>query len=389
MVNRNKSLNKQRQRYQSLVATALLTSSLFQFIAPVLAEGTAGGQSISNTATATYEDPNAPGTTINSTSNTVVVTVAEVAGITVSASGVTDTTTSSTNTTVQVGDLLVYTYTLTNVGNDATQFRVPNLAKTTGPGTVSGTLPNGGTPNNLQYSTDGGTTWQNITGTEAIIPLIAPGGSVLVRVPVTVQAGAQANDIITVTLGDTPGDAQNQLRSPNGGDVYTVDNADGALGEVAGAPINGTREASSTEQITVGATVKTFSLATILKTRSGYNNAGTTVITDDKLTYDLSLRVESTDPTGQGITPAALTGTTINVDSISGSHILVSDAIPTDTELAVAPTAPPGWQTVYSTDPVTTDANTANWTRTAPTSLASVTRIGFINNPATVTSVAP
>jgi hypothetical protein len=384
MVNRNKSVSKQRQRYQSLVATALLSSSLFQFIAPVLAEGTAAGQSISNTATATYEDPNDPGTTINTTSNTVVVTVAEVAGITLNASGVTD----NNGGTVAVGDLLIYTYTLTNVGNDATQFRVPNLAKTTGPGTVSGTLPNNGTANNLQYSTDGGTTWQNITGAEAIIPSIAPGGSVLVRVPITVQAGAQANDIITVTLGETPGDAQNQLRSPDGGDVYTVDNADGTFGEVAGVPINGTREASSTEQIKVGTTVKTFSLATVLKTRSAYNNAGTAAITDDKLTYDLSLRVESSDPTGQGITPAALTGTTITVDGTPGKYILVSDAIPLGTDLAVVPTPPPGWEAVYSTVAVTTDANTATWTRTAPP-LASVTRVGFINKPATVTSVAP
>ncbi|MCC5616135.1 hypothetical protein LC605_13875 [Nostoc sp. CHAB 5836] len=385
MVNRNKSVNKQRQRYQSIVATALLTSSLFQFIAPVLAEGTAAGQSISNTATATYEDPNDPGTTINTASNTVVVTVAEVAGITLNSSGVTD----SNGGTVAVGDLLIYTYTLTNVGNDATQFRVPNLAKTTGPGTVSGTLPGATTPNNLQYSTDGGANWQNITGAEAIIPSIAPGGSVLVRVPVTVQAGAQANDIITVTLGETPGDAQNQLRSPDGGDVYTVDNADGTPGEVNGVPINGTREASSTQQIKVATTVKTFSLAAVLKTRSGYNNAGTTTITDDKLTYDLSLRVESNDPTGQGITPAALTGTTITVDGNPGKYILVSDAIPAGTDLAVAPTAPPGWEVVYSTDAVSTsDANTATWTRTAPP-LASVTRVGFINNPATVTSVAP
>jgi hypothetical protein len=377
---------KQSKSYRSIVATALLAGSLFQFIAPVLAEGTAAGQSISNTATATYEDPNTPGTTINTTSNTVVVSVAEVAGITLTASGVTD----NNGGTVAVNDLLIYTYTLTNVGNDATQFRVPNLAKTTGPGTVSGTLPNGGTPNNLQYSTDGGKTWQNITGTEVIIPSIAPGGTVLVRVPVTVQAGAQTNDIITVTLGDTPGDAQNQLRSPDGGDVYTVDNANGTPGEVDGAPINGTREASATEQIKVGTTVKTFSLATILKTRSAYNNAGTTAIADDKLTYDLSLRVESNDPTGQGITPAALTGTAnINVDGTPGSYILVSDAIPAGTDLAAAPTPPPGWEAVYSTTPVTTDANTATWTRTAPGSLASVTRIGFINKPATVTSVAP
>ncbi len=386
MINRKKSVNKQRQRYQCLVATALLTSSLFQFIAPVLADGTSAGQSISNTATATYEDPNNPGTTINTTSNTVVVTVAEVAGITVTASGVTD----NNGGTVAVGDVLVYTYTLTNVGNDSTQFRVPNLAKTTGPGTVAGTLPDGGTANNLQYSTDGGKTWQNITATEVIIPAIAPGGSVLVRVPITVQAGAQPNDIITVTLGDTPGDAQNQLRSPDGGDVYTVDNADGSPGEVAGVPVNGTREGSSTQQIKVASTLKTFALATILKTRSAYNNAGTPQITDDKLTYDLSLRVESTDPTGQGITPAALTGSAnIRVDNTPGNYILVSDAIPAGTDLAAVPTPPPGWQAVYTIDPVTTDANTASWTTTAPASLASVTRVGFINRPATITSIAP
>ncbi|MEH1894610.1 MAG: hypothetical protein V7K94_04660 [Nostoc sp.] len=390
MVNRNKSITKQRQLYQSLVATALLTGSFFQFVAPVLADGTTAGTSISNTATATYEDPNSPGTTINATSNTVVVTVAEVAGITVTASGVTDATTSPTNTTVQVGDLLIYTYNLTNIGNDPTKFHIPNQATTTGPGTVSGTLPNGGTANSLQYSTDGGQTWTNIPQGGVDTPSVPVGGTVLVRVPVTVQNGAQTNDIITVTLGNTPGDAQNQLRSPDGGDVFTVDNPDGSVtGEVTGAPVNGTREASATEQIKVGLTLKTYALATILKVRSGYNNAGTTAITDDKLTYDLSLRVESNDPTGQGITPAALTGTSINVNGVAGNYILVSDAIPAGTNLAVAPTAPPGWQTVYTTSPVTTNANTASWTTTAPASLASVTRVGFINNPATITSIAP
>ncbi|MEH2124949.1 beta strand repeat-containing protein [Nostoc sp.] len=384
MVNRNQSVNKQHKLYQFLVATALLTGSLFQFLAPVLADGTTAGTSISNTATATYEDPNSPGTTINATSNTVVVTVAEVAGITVTASGVTD----NNGGNVAVGDLLIYTYTLTNVGNDPTKFHIPNQATTTGPGTVSGTLPNGGTVNSLQYSTDGGQTWINVPQGGVDTPSVPVNGSVLVRVPVTVQAGAQTNDVITVTLGNTPGDAQNQLRSPDGGDIFTVDNPDGSAGEVSGAPVNGTREASATEQIKVGLTVKTYALATILKIRSGYNNAGTTTITDDKLTYDLSLRVESNDPTGQGITPSALTGTSINVNGIAGTYILVSDAIPAGTDLAVAPTAPPGWQTVYTTNPVTTNANTASWTTTAP-ALASVTRVGFINNPATITSIAP
>ncbi|MCC5611459.1 hypothetical protein LC612_33135 [Nostoc sp. CHAB 5834] len=390
MVNRNKSVNKQRQRYQSLVATALLTSSLFQFIAPVLAEGTAGGQPISNTATATYEDPNAPGTTINSTSNTVTVTVAEVAGITVTASGVTD----NNGGTAGVNDLLTYTYTLTNVGNDATKFHIPNQATTTGPGTVSGVLPpdkNNATPasGTLQYSTDGGATWTNVTAGGVDTPSIPVNGTVLVRVPVTVQTGAQSGDIIKVTLGNTPGDAQNQLRSPDGGDVYTVDNADGSLGEVAGAPINNTRESSITQQIEVGDTVKTVALATILKTRTGYNAGVPSLLNDDVLTYGLSLRVESNDVTNTGLTPAALAGTSINVDGNTVPRILVSDALPASTTLNGTPTAPPGWIVVYAGEPITTTADQALW-KTDPTQVTGgvVTRVGFINDPNSISTVA-
>jgi hypothetical protein len=366
---------KQSKYYRSFVTAVLVANSLFQFVAPVLAEGTVAGQSISNTATATYEDPLDPGTKINTTSNTVVVTVAEVAGITVTASGITD---STPVTPVSVGDTVNYTYTITNVGNDPTKFRIPNLAKVTGPG-VAGTL---------EVSTDGGTTFTPISGSELITGSIPAGGSVQVRVPVIVQVGAQANDIINVTLGDTPGDAQNQARDPNGGDVYTVDNPDGGVaGEVNGIPVNGTREASVTQKATVNQSVKTYALATVLKTRSDYNNAGTPAIDDDKLTYSLGLRVELNDPTGNGITPAPLAGTTIN--GLTGARILVSDAIPVGTELAVAPTPPPGWQAVYTINPVGTNANAATWSLTAPADLKTVTRIGFVNDPAVVNSVSP
>ncbi|ABA24548.1 conserved hypothetical protein [Trichormus variabilis ATCC 29413] len=374
--------------YRALVATAFLASGIFPFTTPALAEGTKAGTSIRNEATATYEDPNNPNVPLNTTSNTVTVTVAEVAGITVDYTGLVD----NNGGTIEENDLLIFNYTITNVGNDPTQFRIPNLATTTGPATVSGTLPNNGTLNNLQYSIDNGVTWVNITGSEAIVPNIAVGGQVLVRVPVTVQPGAQSGDVITVKLGNTPANAQNVLRSPDGGDVYTVDNPNGSVtDEVDGAPVNGTREASDTSiNVQVGGGVKTYSLATVLKTRTAYNNGGTTnSITDDTLTYGLSLRVEGNDPTGQGITPAALEGRGINLDGIPNvPHILVSDAIPTGTDLASV-SAPNGWTAVYTTSPITTDANAAAWTTTAPANLSTVTRVGFINNTATVTSVAP
>ncbi|WP_017654349.1 beta strand repeat-containing protein [Fortiea contorta] len=401
MQKKQRLIKQSSKLYRSLVATALLANGILQFIVPVLAEGTVAGTSISNEATATYEDPNNPGSTINTTSNTVVVTVAEVAGITVTASGVTDATASQTNTTVQIGDLLIYTFTVTNVGNDPTKFRIPNQATTTGPGTVSGVLPpdkNSATPANgtLQYSTDGGTTWTNVPAGGLDTGSVPVNGTVLVRVPVTVQNGAQTNDVITVTLGNTPGDAQNQQRSPDGGDVFTVDNPDGTLnGEVDGVPVNGTREASATQQSKVGTTQKTYALGTVLKVRGVVNTNNTpNNIADDKIPYSLSLRVESTDPTGQGITPAALVGTSIKVtdttDPVGTKYILVSDAIPTGTTLAAVPTPPPGWRAVYTTDPVSTiNANDANWTITPPIDLTTVKRVGFINNPATITSIAP
>ncbi|HEY9801678.1 MAG TPA: hypothetical protein V6D25_15075 [Leptolyngbyaceae cyanobacterium] len=380
---------KKPKLYRALVAAAFLANGILPFAAPVYAEGTAAGEPIENRATGTYEDPNNPGTRINTTSNTVTVTVAEVAGITVTASGVVD----NNGGSVAVGDLLIYTYTLTNVGNDPTKFRIPNLASTTGPGSVAGTLPNGGVANRLQFSVDGGNSWQNITDAEAITDSVAPGGTVLVRVPVTVQAGAQNNDVITVTLGNTPGGAQNQLRSPDGGDVYTVDNQNGtATGEVDGDPVNGVREASATQQIQVGASLKTYALATILKTRTSYDpGPKADILTDDKLTYDLSLRVESNDVTGKGIAPAPLTGTNINVDGNPRSRILISDAIPTGTRLAAVPVPPPGWQAVYTTSATTVPINQANWqTFPSPDSVpANVTRVGFINIPGSISAVAP
>ena len=67
------------------------------------------------------------------------------------------------------------------------------LATTTGPASVSG---------NLEFSTDGGTTWTPITTTEIETDSVPVNGTVQVRVPVEVTAGATAGTPITVKLGD-------------------------------------------------------------------------------------------------------------------------------------------------------------------------------------------
>ncbi len=384
MRNHIQRTNSKASFYRLMAAT--LTIGGVSLLLPnfVSAQTTPAGTVINNTATGTYVDPNNPSTIINTTSNTVSVTVAEVAGITVAGSGITDVNAG----TVQPGDSLIYTYTITNVGNDLTSFQIPNVATVTaGSATVSGLLP-GGVNGQLQYSTDGGVTWINIPAGGVTTPAVAVNGTVLVRVPVTVQIGAPALSTISVRLGQTPGDAQNQLRIADGGDVYTVD-ANATL-----APINGVREASDTQSINVGSTAATRALATVLKTRTAYNPGNPALLNDDLITYGLSLRVETNDVTNSGVTTAALSGTPITVNvgagAVSSNRILVSDAIPANTVLNVAPTPPAGWLVVYSTTAIgaTTAESVTDWTTTAP-ALGTVTRVGFVNDPTVLTSVAP
>ncbi|MBD2595749.1 hypothetical protein H6G74_15635 [Nostoc spongiaeforme FACHB-130] len=360
--------------HNTLVATVLLANGFF-LVFPVLAQTTptAPGTSIDNQATATYEDPNQPNIPINATSNKVTITIAEVAGILVQAGTVNDLT---PNGTVQVGDTLEYNFTITNIGNDPTKFRIPGAVAVSGKGTVVN--------NSLEYFDSVANSWKPVPNGGVITDNSVPvNGTVPVRVRVTVNSDAVAGDNISVTLGQTtpPNQASNVLRAGgevnNTLDVYTVDNQDPSAvpGEVTGSPANGVVEGSASASITVQP--KYYSLATILKTRSGYSNNNTPAdITDDSINYSLSLRVESNDVTGNSITPSALAGSVI--PGLSGTNILVSDAIPFGTQLAVAPTAPTGWTVVYSTTAVTTSANAATWTTTAPGDLSTVTRVGFI-----------
>jgi hypothetical protein len=338
---------------------------------PVLADGTPAGTSISNTATATYEDPNNPSVTINATSNAVVVTVAEVAGVTATPVATND----RNGGTVLPNDVIDYVYRVTNVGNDTTQFRIPSQVTVTGPGTAG----------TVEMSTDGGTTWAPVPAVAegvANTGSIAPGGSVLVRVPITATALAPSGATIRVVLGNTgPNDnsaaTQNQPdgTAPATNNVSTVD-ATGGVGEVAGSPTNGEREASSMQQVIVGSQPQAF--AAILKTRSAYNAGNPAVLTDDTITYGLSLRVDATAPTGSvGLSPAGLVGTTVT--GIGSNRILVSDAIPDGTVLTGTPTAPTAaWTTVYTTTPLDTSADQATWSTTNPGS--GVTRVGFVYN---------
>ncbi len=353
------------QYSRPLIASFLIGGGLLQLAAPVLADGTPAGTTISNTATASYEDPSDPTKPLNTVSNTVEVKVAEVAGITVTADTFSiDKAVGNNAPGAEVGDTVNFVYNITNVGNDTTKFHIPGTAATTGPGSVTA----------VQYESAPGV-WTTIpAGGSFDSAPFAPGGVLKVRVVVSVLAGATANTPLTATLGKTvtPGQ-QNVARNADGGDVYTVDNVDGAAGEVNGAPENGVREASATQTVVIGATPQAF--ATVTKV----HGAGTA----NSMSYTLGLKVAAQIdvPASSNKIAADLTATPITLNNVSANKVLVSDAVPAGTTAGTL-TAPSGWQAVYTTAATTTLATAANWLPIANGTAvpAGAKRVGFITD---------
>ena len=261
-----------RQQYlRPLVGAALISA----WMLPALAGGTAAGTTIENTAYGSFENPANAGTVIPVQSNTVTLTIAEVAGINVSNQGVAEAPSGVTGAGPAQGDSVIgsddvvyFTFRITNIGNDQTQFFIPNAPASVTKAAFGAVGPlkivgyNNGTattPLNLDVTTGAA------TGTIAGIPnggSVPINGYIDVRVPV--KAGANlipGTDSITVVLGNTvsqaPADQNVQLVT--GGafgagaekDVYTQDNPGTSNGDLAGSPAF-EREASSSQTTPVG-----------------------------------------------------------------------------------------------------------------------------------------
>jgi hypothetical protein len=398
---KKKRSDRPKVAYRPLAIAALIAGGTFQLVSPAFAVAVSGpgGLDIVNRATATYNDGITGNPDYNATSNTITLRVQEVAGIEIAAS-------TPSATAPKPGDTLYVEFTITNAGFDPTQFFIPDTATLSdstnfvinGPltvmsvngvaqnGTTGITVPPGGgaTGNTAKFTFTG-------AGAGGSIPV---GGTVVVRVPIQVLGSANTGNTLRVSLGDTaPVDTNNLVvTTPGVKDVYTVDNPDGVAGEYTGTPVD-TREAmattnTTTQLITVAARYQAF--AAVLKavgtsSIAPYDNNGTpNLLSDDKLTYSLALKVDNPNPSpSTSLAPSDLYGTAISVDSASVNRVLVSDAVPTGTQLGatsdiVAPST--SWQIVYTTDPIATKtALAAAWTTTRPTT-GVITRVGFVYN---------
>jgi hypothetical protein len=384
--------------FQRLLASTLLVSGMTALAAPAFADGTAAGTSIDNTANATYDNPDDPTKPFSATSNTVKVTVAEVAGVTVTPLSTIDVNGGN----VLPNDLINYEFKVTNVGNDTTEFYIPGTPSVTGPGAatitqITGYIKQDGTRVDFAAVTvpPGTTKTSAIPGLPAIpgspVGVIPAGYALIVNVPTTITNLASSGADVTVRLGNTGANdnsagTQNQPNTTTTATdkVRTVDYG-AETGTTAGA-VAEEKEAAGIQTVKVGS--QSQALATILKTRTSYVPNSVTSLADDVIGYGLTLKIESAAPVGSvGITPGKLVGTSIKVDNATVNRVLVSDAIPNQTKLtADADVTAPGttWTRVYTTDALTIPAIGATWTTTFT---ASATRIGFIYD-ATVTPLA-
>ncbi|NEQ80969.1 MAG: hypothetical protein F6K26_12165 [Moorea sp. SIO2I5] len=380
-----KSIKLRRRYLRPLVSASLILGSLFQLAVPVFADGTDAGVRIINQSEATYEDPNNPGVTIDATSNTVIVEVAEVAGLLVQPDGVNDVNLGS----IATGDTLQFDFVITNIGNEDTNIAIPGLDNIA----ITGLDPDPAAPTPITVTADldGNGDFETTipaAGFTTTTP-IAADSSIKVRVEGTVivdEAGAPIN----VQLGDTgPNDnspaTDNQPDADDGSNPNEVTTVDADPTE---APVNGEREGSAFQEVLLSTEIKELATITVLKRIIGPNNTdlvdnnGTpNDASDDKITYRLDFRLESSNP-AINFQAADLEGTTITLDGAPVQRVLVSDVIPEgtvfDTDPTKAPTAPAGWTVVYSDDdPAVTgrDALSVDWSATPP---ADVKRIGFI-----------
>src|SRR3954470_18456027 len=365
---------KTRTNTPTLLPRALAVLALLCLCAATsFAQTTSGGTQIQNRASATYSD----GTNSYSVnSNTVTVTVANVAGLTITPDG------GSVPTVVAGQTSVDFTFTVTNTSNFATQVRFPALGAgiiTSGPVTVTQAVVDV-TGNGL------GAGDVDILGNGSAVlypsasPYLARNASFNVVVRVTVNAGANAGDTISVQLGDASGDNQN---------------SNGSAAEVrTSVPASVTLTGSESEAV---GTIST-SVENDAKLQVELTVPAGPVALGSNITYSTTLR-------NNGARPVA-TQTLQGGPAGSNTGVFVVVPIPQNTVLQSVPAPGAGVTVLYSTsalgadpgpgDPPATGPLSAAvvWTTTPPATLSSTTRVAFrvnsgnpVNNGAVISGL--
>ncbi|MEA2173083.1 MAG: hypothetical protein QOD00_675 [Blastocatellia bacterium] len=330
-----------------MIALLAITCALF---AQAMGQ-TAANTTIQNQASASYSDGS--GGSYSSVSNTVTVTVAKVAGMTI-------TPDASTDPTVVPGQTgILYNFRVTNTGNFSDQVRFLTGGASAW---LAGTAPASITRAVIDVDNSGtinaGDTDIKTNAADVLSASIAQNGFINVLVEVSVGGAATAGQTVQVLLGDAltgspTFDNQNpdNPATPSAHEVRTLS---------TGA-VNGVRESRGDRNSVVDNDAQ---LALSLTAPTGPLALGSSF----NYTWQLC-------NTGARVASSV---TLTNAPAGSNSGVFIFAPIPTGTALSATQTYPGGVTVLYSTSPVASNPiTTATWTTTAPAPLSSVTRVAF------------
>jgi len=328
---------------RALSAALLALAALCLSAAPALGQATSGGTQIQNQASATYSD----GTnsyTVNS--NPVIVTVANVAGLTITPDG------GSVPTVVSGQTGVDFTFTVTNSGNFATQVRFPASGAgivTSGTATVTQAVidvnGNGIDAGDIDILSNGSPVLY-----PAASPYLARNASFNVVVRVTVGAAAAAGSTIGVTLGDASGDnvASNGSAAEVRTSVPSGVTLTGSESEAIGS-ITTTVENDAQLRLSLAAPAGPVALGSTVTYTFGLDNTGARTVSSQTL---------------------------LGAPAGSNTGVFVIAPVPARTTFSTV-TPPAGVTVLYSTSALTTDpVSAATWTTVAPPA-GTVTRVAF------------
>jgi hypothetical protein len=354
---------------RALPAALVAFAALCLAAAPALGQTTSGGTSIVNQASATYSDGS---TSYSVNSNPVTVTVANVAGLTITPDG------GSIPTVVAGKTNVDFTFTVTNSGNFGTQVRFPAAGAAVVPsGSVTVTQAvidingNGIDAGDIDVLGNGSAVLYPTAS-----PFLARNASFNVIVRVTVSSAAVTGSTIGVTLGDASGD--NVASNGSAAEVRTS------------VPSGVTLTGSESEA--VGSITTT--IADDAKLQAELTVPAGPVALGSNITYSVTLR-------NTGSRDAA-TQTLQGGPAGSNTGVFVVVPVPANTVLQSVPAPPAGVTVLYSTSALGLDpvpgadppasgplSNAVTWTTTPPAVLSTTTRVAFrVNSGNPLTSGA-
>ncbi|HEV7860620.1 MAG TPA: hypothetical protein VGO91_18520 [Pyrinomonadaceae bacterium] len=326
-----------------IIALLAITCALF---AQTFAQ-TAANTQIQNQASASYSDGS--GGSYSSVSNIVTVTVAKVAGLTI-------TPDASTDPTVVPGQTgVLYNFRVTNTGNFTDQVRFLASGASaylggTAPATITRVVidvDNSGTINAGDTDIKG-------NAADVLSANILQNGFINVLVEVSVTGTATAGQTLQVFLGD----------AATGGPTFDNQAADSSIHDVrtlSTGSVNGMREARGDRTSTVDNDAQ---LALSLAAPTGPLALGSS--------YNYTWQLCNTGAR------SASSVTLTNAPAGSNTGVFIFAPIPAGTALSASQTLPGGVTLLYSVSPVASDPiTTATWTTVAPVPLSNTTRVAL------------